>query len=57
MSTTADLFAHLSGDPWRISHVFSDDILQANALLHNTAATEEEMAECARLWCLRRQPC
>jgi hypothetical protein len=57
MSTTADLFAHLSGDPWRISHHFSEDVLQANALLHNTAATEEEMAECARLWCLRRQPC
>lgn len=57
MSTTADLFAHLSGDAWRITHAFSDDLLQANALLHNTAATEEEMAECARLWCLRRQPC
>lgn len=57
MSTTADLFAHLSGDAWRISHPFSDDILQANALLHNTAATEEEMAECLSLWCQHRQPC
>lgn len=57
MKATAELFARLSGDAWRISHPFSDDILQANALLHNTAATEEEMAECARLWCLRRQPC
>ncbi len=57
MSTTADLFAHLSGDAWRISHPFSDDILQANALLHNTAATEEEMAECLALWCQHRQPC
>lgn len=57
MTTTNELFASLSGDSWRISHPFSDDILQANALLHNTAATEEEMEECARLWCLRRQPC
>src|ERR1700752_1962045 len=55
--TTADLFGRLSGDPWRVSHAFSDDLLQANALLHNTAATEEEMAECATLWSLRRQPC
>jgi hypothetical protein len=57
MNATNELFARLSGDPRRISHPFSDDILQANALLHNTAATEEEMGECARLWCLRRQPC
>lgn len=32
-------------------------MLQANALLHNTAATEEEMAECLTLWCQHRQPC
>lgn len=57
MTTTAELFANLSGDAWRVSHPFSDDLLQANALLHNTAATEAEMAECATLWCLRRQPC
>ena len=57
MTTTAELFARLSGDAWRISHPFNDDILRANALLHNVAATEEEMAECARLWCLSRQPC
>lgn len=57
MTAASELFARLSGDAWRISHPFSDDMLRANALLHNTAATEEEMAECARLWCLRRQPC
>jgi len=57
MNATTELFARLSGDTRRISHEFSDDLLQANALLHNTAATEEEMAECARLWCQRRQPC
>jgi len=55
--TTAELFGRLSGDAWRVSHAFSDDLLQANALLHNTAATEEEMSECATLFSLRRQPC
>jgi len=57
MSTVAELFACLNGDPWRIAHPFNDDILQANALLHNIAATEEEMAECLALWCQHRQPC
>jgi hypothetical protein len=57
VATTADLFENLSGDAWRVSHSFSDDLLQANAVLHNRAATEAEMAECAMLWCLRRQPC
>lgn len=57
MSTTTDLFVRLSGDRWRITHPFNEDILQANALLHNAAATEEEMAECLFLWCQRRQPC
>lgn len=57
MSTVAELFARLNGDTWRITHPFNDDILQANALLHNTAATEEEMAKCLHFWCLHRQPC
>jgi|GEM_PF-1318754 len=57
MTSTAELFDRLSGDARRISHPFSDDLLQANALLHNTAATEEEKAECARLWCQHKQPC
>ncbi|MEQ8787435.1 MAG: hypothetical protein RIC55_14120 [Pirellulaceae bacterium] len=57
MTTTNELFERLSGDAWRISHPFSDDILQANALLHNTAATEQEMTECVQLWCANRQPC
>ena len=57
MTATSELFARLSGDAWRISHPFNDDMLRANALLHNTAATEEEMSECVRLWCLRWQPC
>ena len=57
MSTVAELFTRLTGDAWRIKHPFGEDLLQANALLHNTAATEEEMAECLALWCQHRQPC
>jgi len=57
MIAVKDLFAQLSGDARRVVHPFSVDILQANALLHNTAATEDEMAECLDLWCQHRQPC
>ncbi len=57
MSSVAELFDLLNGDSWRLSHPFSEDMLQANALLHNTAATEDEMIECLSLWCARRQPC
>lgn len=57
MSTVAELLSRLSGDARRITLPFNEDILQANALLHNPAATEEEMAECLMLWCQRRQPC
>ncbi len=57
MTAVADLFTRLSGDSWRIAHTFSDDLLQANALLHNAAATDGERAEGLTLWCLQRQPC
>lgn len=57
MSSCRDLFKQLSGDPWRVSHPLADDILQANALLHNTAATDDEIADCLLLWCQHRQPC
>ena len=57
MTPVAELFARLSGDAWRVSHPYSTDILQANAVLHNDAATEEEKAECLILWCMGRQPC
>ncbi len=57
MTAVADMMGRLAGDVWRLSHPFSDDLLQANALLHNSAATEAEMAECVNLWCLQRQPC
>ena len=52
-----ELVSRLSGDRWRLTHPFSQDVLEANALLHNSAATDEEMTECMNLWCLRRQPC
>jgi hypothetical protein len=57
VSTISELFSKLSGDSRRITHLFNEDILQANALLHNSAATDDEMAECLGLWCQRRQPC
>jgi hypothetical protein len=57
MMTVGDLFAQLNGDARRVARPFSDDILQTNALLHNTAATEDEMVECVNLWCQHRQPC
>lgn len=57
MTTVRELFARLSGDAWRVAHPFSDDMLQANALLHNTAATEDEMAEGLSKWFQYRQPC
>ena len=57
MTNVTELFARLSGDSWRVSHPFNVDLLQANALLHNDAATEEEKAECLTLWCKAQQPC
>jgi hypothetical protein len=52
-----ELYGRLNGDSWRLSHPFNEDLLQANALMHNAAATEEEVAECVTLWCHRRQAC
>ena len=57
MASIRELVGRLSGDAWRLTHAFSQDVLEANALLHNSAATDEEMAECMNLWCLGRQPC
>ncbi len=57
MGTVTELFGRLNGDAWRVTHPFSNDMLEANALLHNTAATEEEMAECLAFWVQYRQPC
>jgi hypothetical protein len=57
VDTVAQLYGRLNGDAWRIRNPFREDILQANALLHNGAATVDEMAECLSLWCLQKQPC
>ena len=57
MNTATELFGRLSGDHWRITHPFNEDILQANTLLHNAAATDEERAQCLFLWCQHRQAC
>ncbi|MGH7243402.1 MAG: hypothetical protein ACREJD_08310 [Phycisphaerales bacterium] len=57
MSTVAELFRQLSGDAWRVKNAFTIEMLQANALLHNTAATEDEMVECLNAWSLKHQSC
>lgn len=57
MPTVSELFSRLDGDSWRITHPFSKEILEANALLHNSAATDDEMAECMNLWCSKFQSC
>lgn len=57
MNSVADLFNRLGGDPWRVKNPCSVELLQANALLHNTAATEDEMTECLNAWCLNHQAC
>lgn len=57
MTSVAEHFKLLNGDPWRIKNPFSDELLQANALLHNTAATDDEIVEGLNAWCLNLQPC
>ena len=57
MTTVRELVTRLSGDAWRVTNRFSDDMLQANAILHNPAATEDEMAEGLSNWFKHRQPC
>src|SRR4051794_7949352 len=57
MSTVAELFNRLSGDAWRVKNPFKPEMLQANALLHNTAATEDEIVECLNAWCRNHQSC
>ncbi len=51
------LFGRLQGDPQRVARSFSDDILRANAALHNSSATDEELFRCLLIWCGNQQPC
>src|SRR4029078_7843148 len=57
MNTVNDLFTRLRGDPRRKTHPFSDDLRQANELLHNKDAFEDEIAECLFAWCRFQQTC
>jgi hypothetical protein len=57
MHTVNDLYSRLKGDAYRKTHPFSDDLREANELLHNPSAFEDEIAECLFAWCRTQQPC
>jgi hypothetical protein len=57
MPSVAELYSSLNGDAWRVQHPFSAEILEANALLHNPGASEEDLIECGLSWCQNRQSC
>ena len=58
MAATANaLFGRIEGDVQRIKRPFGIDLLRANEVLHNTAATDDEMRECLLEWCGKHQPC
>jgi hypothetical protein len=51
------LYQRLQGDRWRLANPFSLEIQEANALLHNPAAYDDEIYECLWKWCQSHQPC
>src|SRR5262245_1183325 len=57
MHTINELLLRLQGDNLRKSRRFSDDIREANELLHNRAAFDDERWDCMRTWCQTKQPC
>lgn len=57
MPTINELLQRLQGDNLRKSRRFSDDIREANELLHNRAAFDDERWDCMRNWCQANQPC
>ena len=57
MPTVRELLDCLQGDTFRKTHPFSDDLRQANELLHNPAAFDDELTECLLHWCQKEQPC
>ncbi|HQU41448.1 MAG TPA: hypothetical protein PK867_01495 [Pirellulales bacterium] len=57
MHTVNELHSRLKGDTWRKSHPFSSDLREANELLHNSSAFEDESADCLFGWCRTHQPC
>jgi hypothetical protein len=57
VNTVNELYACLKGDPWRKTHPLSNDLRDANELLHNDSAFPDEIAECLFNWCATQQPC
>jgi hypothetical protein len=57
MGKVNDLHSRLKGDLWRKSHPFSNDLREANELLHNSSAFEDEITDCIFAWCRTQQPC
>ena len=51
------LYDALREDPWRKANPFSQDIVDANSLMHHSYVYEDEIAEVLREWCLKWQPC
>lgn len=56
-ATASALFGRIEGDAQRVKRDFSIDVLKANALLHNPAASDDEMREGLLDWCAHHQPC
>lgn len=52
-----DLFDALREDPLRKEHPFSDDIREANDVLHYPFSSFDDRAEVLTQWCSKRQPC
>lgn len=51
------LFDSLRRDRCRETNAFSQDLVDAHAVMHHPFANEDEIAEAVREWCLKRQPC
>lgn len=56
-ATASALFERIEGDTARVKRPFRIDLLRANAVLHNQAATDDEMRDCLLEWCGKHQPC
>lgn len=53
----SSLYQRLQGDRWRLGNPFSIEMQDANALLNNPAAYDDEIYECLWKWCQAHQPC
>lgn len=52
-----DLYEGLRADHRRESKPFSQDLREANDLLHYPYAIDQDLVEAMRQWCMKRQPC